>query len=163
MRSYRRIVFVLFLSLILIAGCGSEVEPTPTSESLLAQPEIPPVPALDATKVAEGKVVYEANCAACHGAEGEGQPNWRERKADGSLPAPPHDSTGHTWHHADEVLIGIMADGQPTFPQSQMPKYRDVLTFEEMEATLEYMKSWWGPDERQFQWRVTWQTQQYSQ
>jgi len=42
---------------------------------------------------------YQELCASCHGVNLEGQPNWREYKADGSLPAPPHDEAGHTWHH----------------------------------------------------------------
>jgi len=34
----------------------------------------------------------------------EGQANWRQRDADGYLPAPPHDETEHTWHHPDSYL-----------------------------------------------------------
>ncbi|MDA1327237.1 MAG: c-type cytochrome, partial [Proteobacteria bacterium] len=45
----------------------------------------------DLGQVALGKAVYRTHCAACHGAKLEGQPNWRERKTDGKLPAPPHD------------------------------------------------------------------------
>ena len=30
-----------------------------------------------------------------------GRLNWRQRDADGYLSAPPHDETGHTWHHPD--------------------------------------------------------------
>src|SRR3546814_14651453 len=44
----------------------------------------------DATaQVALSKPVYVANCASCPGADLEGQPNWRQHKADGRLPAPP--------------------------------------------------------------------------
>jgi hypothetical protein len=28
-----------------------------------------------------------------------------QRKPDGKLPAPPHDASGHTWHHADAQLF----------------------------------------------------------
>ena len=155
------IIYVsLFLTLTFLVACGRRVQPTPTPQSLFPQPEVPPVPTLDASKVTQGKAIYEEHCAACHGPNGEGQPNWRERKADGSLPAPPHDSSGHTWHHADEVLIEIITNGQPAFAQSQMPVYKDILTDEEIAAGLEYLKSWWGSEERGFQWRVTWQTQQ---
>lgn len=60
-----------------------------------------------AAKVARGKEVYAVSCAACHGANREGQANWRSRKQDGRMPAPPHDDSGHTWHHPDEILFGI--------------------------------------------------------
>ena len=61
----------------------------------------------DAAVTALGQRVYAAQCAACHGAGLEGQPNWRERGPDGRLPAPPHDASGHTWHHPDELLFRI--------------------------------------------------------
>ena len=60
----------------------------------------------DVDVVALGAKIYQARCASCHGAELEGQANWRERGADGILPAPPHDASGHTWHHPDAVLFG---------------------------------------------------------
>lgn len=56
----------------------------------------------------EGKQIYLERCASCHGADLEGQPNWRERLPNGRLPAPPHDSTAHTWHHSDHQLFRIV-------------------------------------------------------
>ena len=32
-------------------------------------------------------IFHEVGCASCHGANLEGQPNWKERRADGKLPA----------------------------------------------------------------------------
>ena len=63
--------------------------------------------AANPTLVARGEVLYQQHCASCHGANLEGQPNWRERDADGMLPAPPHDVTGHTWHHSDALLFDV--------------------------------------------------------
>ena len=57
--------------------------------------------AVGQSQSASGAAVYVKHCASCHGANREGQPNWRERRPDGRLPAPPHDASGHTWHHAD--------------------------------------------------------------
>ena len=48
------------------------------------------------TLVAEGRIIYEQHCAACHGKYLEGQSNWRTRLPTGRLPAPPHDASGHT-------------------------------------------------------------------
>ena len=59
----------------------------------------------DAAQVAEGRAVYAAQCASCHGANLEGQPDWRVRLPNGRLPAPPHDASGHTWHHPDKALF----------------------------------------------------------
>ena len=48
----------------------------------------------DARMLATGERGYMAQCASCHGARLEGQPERRARGADGVLPAPAHDGTG---------------------------------------------------------------------
>jgi mono/diheme cytochrome c family protein len=97
--------------------------------------------------VAQGEVIYAQHCAACHGANLEGQPDWRERDADGYLPAPPHDETGHTWHHPDAQLIEIISLGTEAVVggnyRSNMIGYGDVLSDDEIVAVLAYIKSTW--------------------
>ena len=101
-------------------------------------------------QVALGKAVYSENCALCHGTNLEGQPDWRERKSDGRMPAPPHNTMGHTWHHPDEVLFGIIKQGVAAFApsgyESDMPAFGGVLTDEEIWAVLAYLKSSWPPE-----------------
>jgi mono/diheme cytochrome c family protein len=102
----------------------------------------------DAARVAIGANVYAQHCAACHGARLEGQPDWRQRKADGRLPAPPHDESGHTWHHPDSVLFAITKNGlvppyAPPGYASDMPAYAGILKDEEVWAVLAYIKSHW--------------------
>ena len=58
-----------------------------------------------------GKSVYVQNCASCHGVKLEGQKDWMSRLPDGLMPAPPHDETGHTWHHSDKYLFMITKYG----------------------------------------------------
>ena len=62
----------------------------------------------DLVVVQAGEKIYQAQCASCHGPNLEGQPDWRTRDANGFLPAPPHDATGHTWHHADDLLLSLI-------------------------------------------------------
>ena len=57
-----------------------------------------------AAQLALGQDVYAANCASCHGADLKGQPDWQIPDDNGILPAPPHDASGHTWHHGDAML-----------------------------------------------------------
>ncbi|KJS38324.1 MAG: hypothetical protein VR70_10210 [Rhodospirillaceae bacterium BRH_c57] len=106
----------------------------------------------DLQLVAAGKSVYASQCASCHGARLEGQPEWRTRRADGRLPAPPHDATGHTWHHPDGVLFDIIKNGVgaklPTKYETDMPEFRSVLTDDEIQAVLAYIKSRWPEDVR---------------
>ena len=101
----------------------------------------------DADLVANGAALYERECASCHGAQLEGQPDWRTRKADGRLPAPPHDQSGHTWHHPDEVLHALTKYGPAALVgsdyETDMPAYEEVLSDEEITAVLSYIKSTW--------------------
>ena len=106
--------------------------------------------ATDPELVALGAAVYEQHCAACHGRELEGEPNWRRRKADGTLPAPPHDATGHTWHHSDELLFRLTRDGLGVIAgedyRTAMPAYAGILSDREIWSVLAYIKSRWPAD-----------------
>lgn len=93
-----------------------------------------------------GQSVYVENCASCHGKDLEGQPNWQIRDENDLLPAPPHDETGHTWHHPDKVLFDLVKIGPAGMIEdyeSTMPGYADVLTDEEIRASLSYIASTW--------------------
>jgi mono/diheme cytochrome c family protein len=115
----------------------------------------------NAAQVALGVKVYAQHCAACHGARLEGQPNWRDRLPNGRMPAPPHDASGHTWHHPDEVLFGITKRGlvpgesAPPGYQSDMPGFGGVLTDDEIWAVVAYIKSTWPQPIRRAQSDVT--------
>ncbi|CAN5869325.1 cytochrome c [soil metagenome] len=103
--------------------------------------------------IERGGDLYQQNCAQCHRADLSGDPNWKTPNEDGSYPPPPHDSSGHTWHHPDRILLEIARDGSD-FPQSRMPAFGDRLTDEDIEAILEFIKSNWGPEERAYQQQV---------
>ena len=98
-------------------------------------------------QVVQGQLVYERMCASCHGRWLEGQPNWRQALPTGGFPAPPHDASGHTWHHPDSVLFEIIKAGsQSAAPQgfkSNMPGFDGLLSDEEIWAALAYIKSSW--------------------
>jgi len=103
---------------------------------------------VEARAIERGEPLYQQHCASCHGVQLEGQPDWRSRKADGRLPAPPHDMSGHTWHHSDEQLFRITKHGltPPLAPEgyeSDMPAFADVLTDAEIRAVLAFIKSRW--------------------
>jgi len=104
----------------------------------------------NASQVTAGKVIYDANCASCHGPDLEGQPNWKSRNLNGRMPAPPHDDTGHTWHHPDEILVGITKIGVhppygPPGYESDMPAFGGTLTDQQIWEVIAYIKSRWSP------------------
>jgi mono/diheme cytochrome c family protein len=121
----------LFGLLVLLAGCGADKP--------------------DAAHIAAGAKVYAQNCAACHGAKLEGQPAWQRKLPNGRFPAPPHDDAGHTWHHPDDVLFGIIKRGlvppyAPAGYESDMPAYAGKLSDDEIRAVLAYIASHWSAD-----------------
>ena len=114
----------------------------------------------DARQVARGKPLYDTHCASCHGARLEGQPNWQVKLPSGRMPAPPHDASGHTWHHPDAVLFGITRQGlvpgkyAPPGYQSDMPGFGQMLSDAEIWDVLAYIKSSWPPRIREAQHEV---------
>lgn len=141
------------LQQVLIAARGQRVSATATAT-------LPPLPTLDAAEIALGRQVYLEQCAACHGQNAEGQPNWKVPDANGNLPAPPHDDTGHTWHHTDGLLYEIIRDGfrdtlKPPDSPLTMPAFGDKLNHAEIRAVITYFKSLWSEQSRMFQWQVT--------
>nr|WP_249138934.1 c-type cytochrome [Actibacterium sp. MT2.3-13A] len=105
------------------------------------------VPYRDAAAVARGAELYAQNCAACHGARLQGEANWRAPKPNGRMPAPPHDETGHTWHHPDAQLFAITKHGTAALLggayETDMAGFGGVLSDREILEVLAYIKSTW--------------------
>lgn len=127
------------LMLVLLTACSSPDDAS--TQAGVSDAQGPP----------SGRELFVSNCAACHGAAGEGQPEWHVMKADGALPPPPLNGDGHTWHHADGLLYRIVSQGgqmledprDPTF-KSDMPAFGDRLSREEIIEVLTYIKGLWG-------------------
>ncbi|MEO8243479.1 MAG: cytochrome c [bacterium] len=102
---------------------------------------------IDPATILQGQQIYASNCAACHGANLQGQPDWKHRLATGRMPAPPHDVTGHTWHHSDRDLFTLTKWGVAAVVgggyESDMPAFGEKLSDDEIEAVLDYIKSTW--------------------
>ena len=86
--------------------------------------------------LAQGEIVYQENCVACHGENGQG------------YIGPALNGSAHAWHHPDPLLVSFIRDG---IPGTQMAAQGDNLTDEEINAVISYMKSWWSPQQRQKQ------------
>ena len=74
------------------------------------------------------------------------------------MPAPPHDASGHTWHHPDRQLFTITKLGvNAVVPgyESDMPGFEGVLSDDEISAVLAFIKSTWPERARDFQSEVT--------
>ncbi|WP_425091669.1 c-type cytochrome [Tropicimonas sp. S265A] len=108
---------------------------------------------LENRDISAGQLLYSTHCAACHGVDLEGQPNWQTPNSDGTMPAPPHDETGHTWHHDNQLLFDYTRmGGQEVLTalgvdsvKSGMPGFSDVMTDDDIWNVLAYIRSTW-PD-----------------
>lgn len=129
------VFLILTIAPLIAFGCASD------SESVV-EPLNP---------VELGQHIFVENCAVCHGPNGEGQPNWQSTNPDGTLPAPPLNGDGHTWHHGDgtlykQVKLGgayLEEQGLAGF-KSGMPAFSEQLTHQEIIDVLTYVKSLWG-------------------
>ncbi|RDD62051.1 c-type cytochrome [Ferruginivarius sediminum] len=112
-----------------------------------------------AALLATGERTYANNCVECHGPAGGGQPDWRQRKANGRMPAPPLNGTGHTWHHPDPHLYAVVSKGvaalAPEGYQSDMKGFGDKLSERETRAVIAYVKQWWAAEIRARQKDIT--------
>ena len=118
----------------------------------------------DPVVIARGARVYAERCASCHGGKLQGQPDWQVPRADGKLPAPPHNSDGHTWHHASATLFGITKEGlvppwaPPNYP-SDMPRFVGRVSDEDIRAVLAFIASTWNEEARAWQRMIEEQTE----
>ena len=155
----KSVIFAAIGGLILITlGLGGWLFGSPSSSGepiVILGTSAPPLPTLDPDRVSSGQVLYAQYCATCHGVNLEGAPNWKTPLDDGTLPPPPHDSNGHTWHHTDALLLEIVANGGDPASNSRMPSFKKQLRPTEMMAILDFIKSKWGQEERRSQWWMT--------
>ena len=101
--------------------------------------------------IRQGQRLYMEYCASCHGADLKGQENWRSTKADDTLPAPPHDETGHTWHHDSKFLFSYTKLGGAEVTdrlgiqnfKSGMPGFSNLLNDKEIWNILAFIYSRW--------------------
>lgn len=132
----------IMLPVTLACSSSSEANtPVPTERPVVSSPV-----------ARSGQEVFTSICSACHGLQGQGQPDWHIRKEDGTLPAPPLNGDGHTWHHGDGFLYRVVHEGGrfqedpvllPNF-KSAMPAFGAQLSHEEIVAVIAYIKEWWG-------------------
>ena len=148
------------IAIAVIGGGAWYISLPPVVQGLNEQP-------VEISHLAQGAQIYAENCAACHGANLEGAADWRSADADGILPAPPHDDSGHTWHHTDDLLFAyVWLGGEETQrrmgisdPKSAMPGFQDSLTQADVVHVLSFIKSRWSERSRTYQQKITRQSQ----
>lgn len=141
-----RIAILGFIPLILAAcSSGESATQTVTQDKTPAASisEQPPMKRwFQFQHVSQGAKVYQQNCAACHGKQGEGAVNWRQTGPDGKYPAPPLNGTGHAWHHPLKMLAHVIRNGSPG-GQGNMPAWKEKLTNDEILSVIAWFQAKW--------------------
>lgn len=139
----RRLIYLLVIVIFGVTACNI------ASEKSTKSPDTPTISSLLLQNSINGESIYIVYCAECHGLNGEGENP--EDLFNGDV-APPHDNTGHTWHHDDDLLIEIVTQGGIS---DRMPAFGDQLIAEQIETVLTYIKTLWTDEQRSYQNEVT--------
>ncbi len=130
-----------FITLVAVSigldACSGTVPPTLPPSTPTAQLVEEPQAFIE--PVGRGAELYVANCQMCHG----------DQQGQGGVGAPPHNETGHTWHHPDAQLKDWVMNGKLGF--ARMPGFNETLTESEIDETLTYIKTWWIEEQRETQ------------
>jgi len=144
----RNLILIIMMSTLIAVGVrvGAKLKYGNEDSTIALRPD-------DVSMVSQGRKIYTDQCAACHGKNLEGQPDWQTPLANGRYPAPPHDIDGHTWHHVDELLFQLTKSGPAAVigngHKSDMPGFKGTLSDREILAVLSFIKSTWPRDVRQ--------------
>lgn len=113
----------------------------------------------DSVQLAQGREIYVQNCAACHGIDGQGQFPEAPLEPDstGRIGAPPHNESGHSWHHSDILLIRYVTEGgfSDLTRFYAMPPFGDILSGEQIRLVIAYIKTLWTDEQRDMQRQLT--------
>jgi len=138
--SHCRPLLLLGVASGFILGCN---EPSPPAPKTILAPSTPFSASPDT--VPTPPPVAHANCATCHGPNGESTPDWRNPGADGKYPPPPLNGSAHTWHHSTETLEKMIREGSPP-GIGGMPAWDNKLTNQEIDDVLVWITSIWSDE-----------------
>lgn len=164
-------ISITFLISLFFIGCSSSPPPerppieelTYTGDAEITVNSNRPARITDNPQLAESQIIYETNCAHCHGYFLEGQLySTLENTLDiGLHTVPPHDSDGHTWQHPDQLLVLTIQQGiQNPLNHFPMNGYEGALSEDEILGIIDYMRLYWTDEQIDYQ---AWLTQQYAE
>ena len=126
------ILFSIIILAVLLVACGSDGETTTDTGRWYTSGQ-----------VQRGNVLFQANCAVCHGNQAQGlAEDWMARDSAGNLPPPPLNGTAHAWHHPMTVLDQVIASGGMPYGGT-MPGFAEQLDGQERQEIIAFFQSFW--------------------
>ncbi len=165
MRTFILRVGLALCGLMLLVACSSQSsvpvaqqnpDATPRTEAI----PIEAVPTVDPAneRLAAGQRNYNTYCAHCHGYAGEGQhpATIEQTRSYGYNLVPAHDETGYTWQHPDQLLFEVTKYGiRSPLNLYRMTPFGSQLSDDEIFGTIDYMKTFWTDEQREYQQQLT--------
>lgn len=96
-------------------------------------------------QVQQGQILFQQNCASCHGSNAEATPNWKKTDENGVYPPPPLDGSAHAWHHDLSLLRRTVREGGQKLG-GQMPPFEQVLMADQIDSVIAFFQSKWTDD-----------------
>jgi S-disulfanyl-L-cysteine oxidoreductase SoxD len=122
-----------------LATCASLL----AQQAAMAPSQAPIPPAAFPEALAAGARLAQQDCTRCRAEGITGRPASRMDLTGRAW-------TGHTWHHPDSVLVQLIAKGVSR-PTGVMPPFGTLLRPDEIRTLIAFIKTFWTPDQRQFQ------------
>ena len=139
-RIVRATTAAVLAALLIACGGGEEAGPEPAEEAPAevadtARPGTAPGPGETAVEPVSGEAVFNANCATCHGEDGQGG-----GPAAVGLEPPPADFTDGRWVTGDGSLEAIRNTIENGSPGTAMIAWKGTLTDAQIDAVARYVK-----------------------
>jgi copper transport protein len=132
-RAGRAVLGVFVVGSVLVVGSRALVDAANAAPATAAMSDVAS-PSMGADAVASGELVYRANCASCHGVDGDGDGPIRTLPAAGPLARAVRDAS-------DAALAYRIAYG---VAGTSMPPFAGQLTVDERLDLIAYLRSRWG-------------------
>lgn len=97
-------------------------------------------------QLAIGQLVYQKNCAICHGKEAASVSSWEKMDTNGQFPPPPLNGSAHTWHHPMSLLRRTIREGGIA-QGGRMPAFKETLSMQEIDGVIAWFQSYWSDDQ----------------
>lgn len=141
----------LFLLVSLISGCSDE-QAQPVQPSAAPEVEQREQSRFDVAVLARGALLYQQNCAECHGPEAQGHPDWENAKQRGYSAAPPLDGTGPAKKLRETELVAIIKNGVKYNGKPVMPAWQGRVSDEDVKSVITWFQALW-PGEVYARWQ----------
>ena len=109
--------------------------------TLICAAVLPAAPLTTSAAAADGKALFAANCATCHGAAGRPDPESPVVKALGVMPANFSDVLFNSREPAADWFLVVKYGGPALGFSAVMPSFKDLFSDEQIMAVIEYIKA----------------------